>query len=104
MLELLPYVPADRHQAELLEEALLEKGTSETLAAAIPRRLWRHGELGIPSTTRTAYRRELMRLDGPPWAAQASEEAVTVASALRAHSSVGAPFGRPLQPALAAAA
>lgn len=67
MLDLTDYTPADRDQADALEQALVGAGTGETMAAAIARRLWKKGELGLPAATRTDYRRELMRLEGPPW-------------------------------------
>lgn len=70
LLHLEDYIPPTPADADWLEDALLDAGTSPMRAARIARRLDRLGRTGsdgLTSVDRTNYRLELAKIAPPPW-------------------------------------
>lgn len=71
IVDLKLWTPADIRQMRRLRDALVDNGTSRTVAARLVVALddlRRTGDDGLNAVQRTRYRKELARLGEPPWA------------------------------------
>lgn len=78
-LDLRDFCPADERQAHALERALVAAGSSPGRALRIVlalERLRDAGSDGLWDSTRCDYRRDLGRLESPPWGGRPNEHMV----------------------------
>ena len=85
-LDLRDYVPADELQAHALERALVKSGCGAGRALRIVlalEKLRDEGSDGLWDSARCNYRRDLGKLEGPPWRNQPNEHMVGYLSSTR---------------------